>query len=237
MLIQNEIRAIHWFKEWIDICSVHEPPDLFSIGLLGINFMEIQFKTWTFSFKKKHFRMSSANGINFTQDSMQPTHTVTLHEQSPASQQFVQQHVQGKNKENSKVMYYWLFVRGIQQWPLDSPHKWPVMQTVYPQITGCLGGGSHQWLVDSPHKGPVMQTGYPCHVVGFDHGLPCRVKNMARGTQQTKTEAEGRGFCRNWGPRAMFFTRHGRPWSNPIIARSLIDFFFILFTETWILVL
>ena len=27
-------------------------------------------------------------------------------------------------------------------------------------------------------------------VVGFDHGLPCRVKNMARGTQQTKTEAE-----------------------------------------------
>ena len=32
--------------------------------------------------------------------------------------------------------------------------------------------------------------------VGFDHGLPCRVKNMARGTQETKTEAEGRGFFR-----------------------------------------
>ena len=26
---------------------------------------------------------------------------------------------------------------------------------------------------------------------------------------------DGRGFCRNWGPRAIFFTRHGRPWSNP----------------------
>ena len=24
---------------------------------------------------------------------------------------------------------------------------------------------------------------YPVHGVGFDHGLPCRVKNMARGTQ------------------------------------------------------
>ena len=32
--------------------------------------------------------------------------------------------------------------------------------------------------------------------------------------------------CEKHGPRAMFFTRHGRPWSNPIIARSLIDFFF-----------
>ena len=32
-----------------------------------------------------------------------------------------------------------------------------------------------------------------CHIVGFDHGLPCRVKNMAQGTQQTKTEAEGTG--------------------------------------------
>ena len=25
----------------------------------------------------------------------------------------------------------------------------------------------------------------------------------------------GRGFCRYWGPRTMFFTGHGRPWSNP----------------------
>ena len=62
-------------------------------------------------------------------------------------------------------------------------------------------------------------------VVGFDHFLPCHVENMARGTQYTKTEAEGRGFFRYWGPRAMFFTRYGRPWSNPIITRSLINFF------------
>ena len=36
----------------------------------------------------------------------------------------------------------------------------------------------------------------PCWDVEFDHGLPCRVKNMTRGTQPTKTEAEGRGFRR-----------------------------------------
>ena len=45
-----------------------------------------------------------------------------------------------------------------------------------------------------------------------------------------KSEAEGWGFCRYRGPRAMFFTLHGRPWSNPIIARSLIDFLSVLFT-------
>ena len=39
----------------------------------------------------------------------------------------------------------------------------------------------------------VLENTESC-VVGFDHGLPCRVKNMARGTQKTKTEAEGRGF-------------------------------------------
>ena len=40
----------------------------------------------------------------------------------------------------------------------------------------------------------------PC-VVGFDHGFPCHVKNMARGTQKTKTEAICRGFCRYWDLR------------------------------------
>ena len=61
------------------------------------------------------------------------------------------------------------------------------------------------------------------YIVGFDHGLPCRVENSPRDSVDKNW---GRGFCRYWGPRAMFFTRHGRPWSNPIIARSLIDFVF-----------
>ena len=87
------------------------------------------------------------------------------------------------------------------------------------------------WILARNNINVSMAAGL---IVRFDHGLPRRVKNMARGTQQTKTEAEGRGFCRYWVPRAMFrywvpramfFTRYRRPWSNPIIARSLIDFF------------
>ena len=63
------------------------------------------------------------------------------------------------------------------------------------------------------------------YVVGFDHGIPCCVKNMARGTQL-------RQFV-YWVPRAMFFTRHGRPWSNPIIARLLIDFFAVFYLNKY----
>ena len=70
----------------------------------------------------------------------------------------------------------------------------------------------------------IVATNLVCYV-GFHHGLPCHVKNMARGTQKTKNDAEGWGFCHYRDPRPMFFTRHGRPWSNPIIAHSLIDFF------------
>ena len=61
--------------------------------------------------------------------------------------------------------------------------------------------------------------------VGFDHGLPCRVKNMALGPQLRQKPRPSASVFVYWVPRAMFFTRHGRPWSNPIIARSLIDFF------------
>ena len=62
-------------------------------------------------------------------------------------------------------------------------------------------------------------------------GLCCRMWSWSpmpcekHGPRDSIDKNRGRGFCRYWGPRAMFFTRHGRPWSNPIIARSLIDFF------------
>ena len=54
-------------------------------------------------------------------------------------------------------------------------------------------------------------------VVGFDHGSA--------------------SVFAYWVPRAIFFTRHRRPWSNPIIAGLLIDFFPYLFTWIWILML
>ena len=52
-------------------------------------------------------------------------------------------------------------------------------------------------------------------IIGFDHGLPCRVKNMALGPQLRQKPRPSASVFVYWVPRAMFFTRHGRPWSNP----------------------
>ena len=49
--------------------------------------------------------------------------------------------------------------------------------------------------------------------IGFDHGLPCRVKNMTLWASVT-TKSSASVFL-YWVHRAKFFTRHGRPWSNP----------------------
>ena len=38
----------------------------------------------------------------------------------------------GTNKENIKAPHYWPFVRRIQWWLLDSPHKGPLMQKSFP---------------------------------------------------------------------------------------------------------
>ena len=35
---------------------------------------------------------------------------------------------QTNNNENITAVYYWSFVSGIHQWPVDSPHKGPVIQ-------------------------------------------------------------------------------------------------------------
>ena len=62
---------------------------------------------------------------------------------------FIQQHVQYKNKENAKALHHWPFVRGIQQ-----------------------------WLVDSPHKGPVMKKAFPCHGIFMTHRNHQRNKRL-----------------------------------------------------------
>ena len=48
-------------------------------------------------------------------------------------------------------------------------------------------------------------------IIGFNHGLPCYVKNMALGPQ----------FLSTWVPGAMFLTKHGKPWSKPLIKLQL----------------
>ena len=51
--------------------------------------------------------------------------------------------------------------------------------------------------------------------------MPCE-KHGPRASVTTKTSAFGLGFCLLQVPRAMFFTRHGRPWSNPTIMTSIL---------------
>ena len=38
---------------------------------------------------------------------------------------------QANNKEDIKVPHHYSFVRGIRQWPMDSPHKGPVMRKTF----------------------------------------------------------------------------------------------------------
>ena len=45
---------------------------------------------------------------------------------------FVQQCVQGNNKGNIRGLHFWHIMREIHQWWIDSPHKWPKMQKVFP---------------------------------------------------------------------------------------------------------
>ena len=50
-----------------------------------------------------------------------------------AHQLFAHQLGQVNNKEKKiKVLHCCPFVRGIHRWPVDSPHKWPVIQKVFP---------------------------------------------------------------------------------------------------------
>ena len=59
-----------------------------------------------------------------------------------------------------------------------------------------------------------------CIIVGFNHGLPWCVKDMARGTRAPQNPtAKPEVFVATGGPRAMYFTHHGKPWLKPIIAR------------------
>ena len=56
---------------------------------------------------------------------------------STAAQMFVEQVVQ-TIKGNIKAPSYWPFVRGIHQWMVDSPHKGPVTQKVFPLYDAVL---------------------------------------------------------------------------------------------------
>ena len=55
--------------------------------------------------------------------------------------------------------------------------------------------------------------------IGFNHGLPCYVKNMARGSQVDKNRGRRPRFLSWLRPEV---TLHGKPWLKPIIACPLL---------------
>ena len=72
-----------------------------------------------------------------------------------------------------------VFVRGIHRWPVNSPHKRPVTQKMFPFDDVIMANGMRQgclslahitvWhhieYVGFPHKGPVMWKAIPCYVI------------------------------------------------------------------------
>ena len=52
-----------------------------------------------------------------------------------------------------------------------------------------------------------------CAIIGFDHGVPCRVKTMSLGPQWRKKPRPSAPFLSLLRP--MFFIRHGGPWPKP----------------------
>ena len=75
--------------------------------------------------------------------------------------------------------------------------------------------GAHLYIDYSQVRLPPSCS-WECYaIIGFDHGLPCRAKNMAIGPQLWQKPRPSALVFVYRVPRAMFFTWHGRPWSNP----------------------
>ena len=68
-------------------------------------------------------------------------------------QLFVQQHIQANIKENTKATHCWPLCKWNHRWPVVSPHKWSVMETVFPcrdVITAYLSMEHHDvshWII------------------------------------------------------------------------------------------
>ena len=72
---------------------------------------------------------------------------------SPATQKFVQKLAEANNKESFNAQHYWPFVRRLQHWLVEFPHKGLVMQKTFPShdiimqkgdVASCCG-----WISDT----------------------------------------------------------------------------------------
>ena len=71
---------------------------------------------------------------------------VPWHPHSPVSRLFVQQL---KIKWKIKALHHWPFVMGIHRWPVDSPHKGPVMRAAFLLNDVTMLSWSAEWWVKS----------------------------------------------------------------------------------------
>ena len=62
-------------------------------------------------------------------------------------------------------------------------------------------------------------------IIGFKHGLPGYVKNMALGPQSQQKSQPTASVLSTWVPRTVFLTWRGKPWLKPIISIGLADGF------------
>ena len=85
-------------------------------------------------------------------------------------------------------------------------HKWCTEPILIIQDHDNSNGYNKMYVCAS-----LLAITYP-YIIVCDRGLPCRMKNMTRGIQLLLM------------PERHVSTQHGLPWSNPIIARSLIAF-------------
>ena len=59
-------------------------------------------------------------------------HMTVVVSQVPSTRLFVKQFMRANGKGNNKGPHHWSFVRGNHRWPVDSPHKRPVMRKKVP---------------------------------------------------------------------------------------------------------
>ena len=125
---------------------------------------------------------------------------------------------------------YWPFVRGIRRSPVNSPHngQWRGV-FFYLRLNKRLSKQPRRRWFETPSRslwrhcvmvkikadGKILAdmiccriwswSPMPCAIIGFDHGLPCRVKNMAIGPQCEKHGPRD-SVDKNWGRRPRFLS-------------------------------
>ena len=83
-----------------------------------------------------------------------------------ANRMFVQKHLPANNKGDTKSPHYWPFVREIQRWPLDSPHKGSVLWQACRDVIIFWSTWTCKWCFVLIYKGDCVCIGSPFNGAG-----------------------------------------------------------------------